>query len=101
MIERITGEERRIAVRELDGWNEVSDQDAIHKTFHFSNFEEAFAFMVRVAFVAEKMTHHPEWYNVYNRVEIILTTHACNGLSEKDVSLARKINELAPERDQR
>jgi 4a-hydroxytetrahydrobiopterin dehydratase len=101
MVEKLTGAARHTALRELAGWSEVEDRDAIRKSFHFSNFSEAWGFLSRVALTAEKMDHHPEIFNVYNRVELILSTHDCGGLSEKDVLLARVVDELAPIRDRR
>src|SRR5260370_10553735 len=101
MVERLAGAEGRTALRELKGWSEVEDRDAIRKSFHFSNFSEAWGFLSRIALVAEKMDHHPEIFNVYNRVEIILSTHDAGGVSEKDVHLAQAIDALAPERDRR
>ena len=101
MVEKLTGATRQSALRELHGWSEVEDRDAIRKSFHFSNFSEAWAFLSRIALVAEKMDHHPEIFNVYNRVEIILSTHDCDGFSERDVRLAQAIDELAPPRDRR
>lgn len=100
MVERLTGAARQTALRELHGWSEVEDRDAIRRSFHFSNFSEAWGFLSRIALVAEKMDHHPEIFNVYNRVEIVLSTHDAGGLSERDVRLAHAIGELAPERDQ-
>jgi len=101
MVERLVGAKRREAIAELRGWVEVQDRDAIRKTFHFTNFSEAWGFMSQIALLAEKMDHHPEWFNVYNRVEIILATHDVEGLSELDVKLAHAIDELAPARDKR
>jgi 4a-hydroxytetrahydrobiopterin dehydratase len=101
MVERLTGAARQTALRELHGWSEVDDRDAIRKSYHFSNFSEAWGFLSRIALAAEKMDHHPEIFNVYNRVEIILSTHDAGGLSENDIRLAQAIDELAPERDQR
>jgi len=101
MVERLIGAKRKEAVAELRGWTEVEDRDAIRKTFHFGNFSEAWAFMSRIALLAEKMDHHPEWFNVYNRVEIILSTHDVEGLSQRDVTLAHAIDEIAPTRDRR
>ena len=101
MVERLTGAARRTALNELHGWSEVEDRDAIRKSFHFSNFSEAWGFLSRIALVAEKMDHHPEIFNVYNRVEIILSTHDAEGVSEKDVHLAQANDELAPERDRK
>ena len=95
MVEKITGEARRQALAELDGWKEVGDRDAICKSFAFKTFNQAWGFMSRVALAAERMNHHPEWSNVYNRVDILLATHDCGGLSELDVKLARKIDIFA------
>jgi 4a-hydroxytetrahydrobiopterin dehydratase len=77
------------AVSQLSGWSAVSGRDAIKKTFTFADFNAAFGFMARAALVAEKMDHHPEWSNVYNRVEVVLTTHDAGGVTQKDVDLAR------------
>ena len=99
MVERLATAARHVALKELHDWVEVEDRDAIRKTFHFSNFSEAWGFMSQVALAAEKMDHHPEWFNVYNRVEIILTTHDVEGVTDRDIKLARIINELEPERD--
>jgi 4a-hydroxytetrahydrobiopterin dehydratase len=99
MVERLTGAERKAVLRELKDWSEVEDRDAIRKTFHFADFKEAFSFMTRVALQAERMDHHPEWFNVYNRVEIVLSTHDADGVSQRDVTLARFIEQVAPERD--
>src|SRR5271156_1636364 len=101
MVEGLVGAARHTALRELHGWSEVQDRDAIRKSFHFSNFSEAWGFLSRVALIAEKMDHHPEIFNVYNRVELILSTHDVEGLSERDVRLAQAVDELAPLRDQR
>jgi len=101
MVERLTGAARQTALREIHGWSEVEDRDAIRKSYHFSNFSEAWGFLARIALIAEKMDHHPEIFNVYNRVEIILSTHDAGGLSERDIALAQVIDELAPERDKR
>lgn len=77
------------AVSQLSGWSAVSGRDAIVKTYRFADFNAAFGFMARVALVAEKMDHHPEWSNVYNRVEVVLTTHDAGGVTQKDIDLAR------------
>ncbi len=74
------------------GWSLSKDRDAIQKEFKFKSFNQAFAFMTRIAMRAEKINHHPEWSNVYNKVKITLTTHACDGLSDKDVDLAKFID---------
>src|SRR6202008_1480201 len=99
MAERLVGAQRHTALHELHGWIEVDDRDAIRKTYHFENFSEAWAFVSRMALLAEKMDHHPELFNVYNRVEVILSTHDADGLSELDIRLAHAIDEIAPERD--
>lgn len=99
MVDRLVGAARQTALRELHGWSEVEDRDAIRKMYHFSDFSEAWGFLSRVALAAEKMDHHPEIFNVYNRVEIVLSTHDANGLSERDIRLAEIIDELAPARD--
>jgi 4a-hydroxytetrahydrobiopterin dehydratase len=91
MTEKLTPESRAEALTELAEWSLVKGRDAIEKSFKFKNFSQAWAFMSRVALAAEVLNHHPEWSNVYNRVHIVLTTHDCRGLSERDVKLARKI----------
>jgi 4a-hydroxytetrahydrobiopterin dehydratase len=101
MVERLAGAARNEAVRELRGWAEVEDRDAIRKVYHFATFTEAWGFMSQVALTAEKMDHHPEWFNVYNRVEIVLSTHDAGGLSQRDITLAHAIDKLAPARDSR
>jgi 4a-hydroxytetrahydrobiopterin dehydratase len=94
MVERITGAARQQAISELAGWRECEGRDAIQKSFKFPDFNAAWGFMSRVALLAEKMDHHPEWSNVYNRVEIVLTTHDAQGLSERDIRLAKAIDAL-------
>jgi len=95
MVEKLSGEARRAALAELGGWNEADGRDAIHKTFRFKTFNEAFAFMTRTALMAEKMDHHPEWFNVYNRVEVTLITHDAGGVTERDIRLARFMDRVA------
>ena len=95
MAQKLTGDARKTALAKLAGWSEVKDRDAITKTFTFRDFNEAFGFMIRAALIAEKLDHHPEWFNVYNRVDILLTTHDCNGLSERDVKLAKQISGIS------
>lgn len=95
MVEKLSPEARRQALAELDGWSEVEGRDAIQKTFTFKSFNAAWGFMSRIALAAEKMDHHPEWFNVYNRVDITLSTHDCGGLSERDVKLAKRIETYA------
>ena len=94
MVEKLSAEARARALAELPGWDPAEGRDAIQKSFKFKDFNQAWGFMSRVALAAEAMNHHPEWSNVYNRVEIVLTTHDCGGLSERDIQLARKIEEL-------
>lgn len=77
------------AIAQLSGWSAVTGRDAIAKTYKFADFNAAFGFMARVALVAEKLDHHPEWSNVYNRVEVVLTTHDAGGVTQKDIDLAR------------
>ena len=81
-------------LRALDGWTLTNDGKAIEKTFSFKTFGEAFAFMTRVALQAEKADHHPEWFNVYNRVDVRLTTHDAGGLTGNDITLARFMDTL-------
>ncbi len=95
MVEILSPEARREALAELTGWNQVEGRDAIEKSFKFKSFSEAWGFMSRVALAAEKLNHHPEWFNVYNRVDILLSTHDCGGLSELDVKLAKRIDAYA------
>ena len=94
MLERLSGVARDEALAALAGWSLVEGRDAIRKSFRFKDFNEAFGFMTRVALLAEKADHHPEWSNVYNRVEIVLTTHDADGLSARDVKLAKAIDAL-------
>lgn len=77
------------------GWTEVEGRDAIYKEFLFNDFNQAFGFMSRVALKAEKMDHHPEWFNVYNKVQVTLSTHECSGLSQRDVTLATFMDQIA------
>lgn len=76
-------------------WHLQSNRDAIQKTYHFTNFIQAFGFMSACALEAEKLNHHPEWFNVYNKVEVVLSTHDCQGLSSLDIDLAHKMDRLA------
>lgn len=88
MTRKLSAEETQNALESLEGWQMVADREAIAKAYKFKNFNEAFGFMTRVALKAEKMDHHPEWFNVYNRVEVTLATHDVNGVSDKDIELA-------------
>ncbi len=95
-VEKFTAEARRAALAELDRWSlAVGERDAMTRSFRFKDFNAAFGFMARVALKAEKMNHHPEWSNVYNRVEVTLSTHDADGLTELDLKLARFIEAAA------
>ncbi|NGM52279.1 4a-hydroxytetrahydrobiopterin dehydratase [Caulobacter sp. 602-2] len=83
------------ALAQLTGWTPAEGKDAIEKTFRFADFNAAFGFMTRVAIEADKRDHHPEWFNVYNRVEVTLTTHDCDGVSDRDVQLAKFMDGIA------
>lgn len=84
------------AVARLSGWSKLAgDRDAIQKTFKFKDFNEAFGFMTRVAIRADQLDHHPEWFNVYNRVEVLLATHDADGVTDLDVTLASFMDEVA------
>jgi 4a-hydroxytetrahydrobiopterin dehydratase len=95
MAQRLTDDARRSAMGDLSGWSEVPGREAIHKVFKFKDFNEAFGFMSRVALFAERMEHHPEWRNVWNTVEVVLSTHDAGGITKLDIDLARKMNEIA------
>lgn len=82
------------ALKNLNGWEKVEGRSAIFKTYKFRNFVEAFGFMTRAALIAERMDHHPEWFNVYNKVEVTLTTHSTGGVSDLDVKLATAMDAL-------
>ena len=91
----LNDDQRQAALAALDGWAESTDRDAINKTFTFKNFNQAFGFMTRTALLAEKMDHHPEWFNVYKTVEVTLSTHDAGGVTELDVKLAKAMNRFA------
>lgn len=93
-MQKLTGEGRKAALAKLPGWSEVPGRDAIAKTFTFKNFSEAFGFMTRAALVAEKLDHHPEWFNVYKTVDVTLSTHDAGGLTERDVKLAEAMDKI-------
>ncbi len=95
MAQKLTADARKSALVNLAGWSEVQGRDAIAKKFVFKDFNEAFGFMARAALVAEKMDHHPEWFNVYKTVEVTLSTHDAGGLTELDAKLAEAMNALA------
>lgn len=94
MIEQLSDAERTDALEQLADWDYEDGRDAIARQFLFADFSEAFAFMTQVALLAEKHDHHPEWSNVWNRVDILLTTHDAGGLSARDVDLALAIDRL-------
>lgn len=83
------------ALGELDGWELSEDGESIFKSFKFRNFRKAFAFMAEMATMAEKMDHHPEWFNVYNKVDVRLSTHDSGGVTELDIALAGAMDEAA------
>lgn len=93
--ERLTEAERVEALRALGGWTLLSDREAITRTFRFTTFGRAMAFMTQVALRAEKLDHHPEWTNVYDRVDVTLTTHDARGLTRLDVELAAFVDQAA------
>jgi 4a-hydroxytetrahydrobiopterin dehydratase len=92
MVQKLTAERRAAALKALPAWRDVPGRDAIERSLKFKDFNTAFAFMTRVALKAERMDHHPEWFNVYNRVDVTLTTHDCGGVSERDMALAAFID---------
>lgn len=94
MVEQLSEAERAEALDDLAEWDYDDGRDAIVRAFVFADFVEAFGFMTRVALLAEKADHHPEWSNVWNRVEILLTTHDAGGLSHRDIELATAIDAL-------
>lgn len=94
MTAKLTGTARTKALKALPHWKKVPGRDAIKRSLKFPDFTEAWGFMTRVALAAEKADHHPEWSNVYNNVEIVLSTHDAGGVSEKDVTLAKFIDSL-------
>jgi len=94
MVEQLSEAERAEALDGLPDWDYDESRDAITRSFAFKDFVEAFGFMARVALLAEKADHHPEWSNVWNRVEILLTTHDAGGLSHRDIDLAEAIDAL-------
>ncbi len=95
MADVLTDQERENALSQLTGWSQCAGRDALCKTFKFNNFRAAFAWMTDVAMKAEKIDHHPEWFNVYNKVEVMLTTHSAGGVTQLDVELADYMNRVA------
>lgn len=95
MAQKLSPDARKAALSKLKDWTEVSGRDAIARKFAFKDFNEAFGFMTRAALVAEKMDHHPEWFNVYKTVEVTLSTHDAGGVTELDIKLAEAMDRLA------
>jgi 4a-hydroxytetrahydrobiopterin dehydratase len=95
MAQKLSADARKAAVSKLKGWEDVKGRDAIAKKFVFADFNAAFGFMVRAALVAEKLDHHPEWFNVYKTVEVTLATHDAGGVTELDVKLAEAMDKMA------
>jgi 4a-hydroxytetrahydrobiopterin dehydratase len=95
MATKLGADDRNAALAELTGWRDVDGRDAITKTFVFADFNGAFGFMSRVACLAEKMDHHPEWFNVYKTVDVTLSTHDAGGVTELDIKLATAMNGYA------
>jgi 4a-hydroxytetrahydrobiopterin dehydratase len=95
MVERLSADARKSALKGLSGWTDTPGREAIARTFTFKDFNEAFGFMCRVALVAEKNDHHPEWRNVYKTVEVVLATHDAGGVTTRDIDLAKAMNAIA------
>lgn len=95
MSQKLSADARKNALARLKGWREVNGRDAISKKFVFADFNQAFGFMTRAALVAEKLDHHPEWFNVYKNVEVTLSTHDAGGVTERDIQLAEAMDKLA------
>lgn len=93
--EKLSSAEIDDALSHLEGWSKVEGRDAITRKFEFKNFNEAFGFMTRASLVAEKMDHHPEWFNVYKTVDVVLATHDVDGVTEYDTKLAKAMNRFA------
>ena len=95
MIAKLSPEARVAALARVPTWRMVADRDAIQRSFKFADFNAAFGFMTRAALVAEKHDHHPEWFNVYSRVDVVLSTHDAGGLTERDITLAEAMDRIA------
>jgi len=98
MPDKLDAAGRAAALKDLPGWREAEGREAICRTYRFKDFNAAFGFMARVALKAERMDHHPEWFNVYNRVDVTLASHDVNGVSQRDLKLARFMDEAAGEK---
>lgn len=99
MSDKLVGTKRQTALKELHGWSEVLERDAIRKTYHFPDFPTAWGFMSQVALLAERVNHHPEWFNDMGRVEVILCTRSADGLTQADVDFAHRLDQIAPRDD--
>ncbi len=95
MVQKLSAEARKTALKDLSGWSVVENREAIERTFIFRDFNEAFGFMTRAALVAEKNDHHPEWRNVYKTVDVVLSTHDAGGVTSRDIELAQAMNAIA------
>ncbi len=98
MPKKLEGTARTSALKELSSWRDVQGRDAITRKFEFRDFNEAFGFMTRVGLLAERMDHHPEWFNVYNKVEVTLSTHDAGGVTENDLKMAKAMEAYVSKR---
>ena len=94
MAEKLESKERNKILKTLKDWKKTRGRDSIEKNYIFKDFTSAFSWMARIALIAEKMDHHPEWFNVYNNLDIKLSTHDSGGVTEKDLTLAKNIDEV-------
>jgi len=94
-MKKLSAATRKLALKDLPEWRKVSGRDAIVRKFAFKDFNAAFAFMTRAALLAEKMDHHPEWFNVYNKVDVTLSTHDAGGVTDKDIAMAKAMDGYA------
>ncbi|MEM7619189.1 MAG: 4a-hydroxytetrahydrobiopterin dehydratase [Pseudomonadota bacterium] len=97
MPTKLAEEAKTQALGQLNGWSMLDNREAITKTYKFQDFNQAFGWMTRLALVAEKMDHHPGWFNVWNKVEVTLTTHDCGGLSDLDIQMAQRMDQIFAE----
>jgi len=95
MAKKISVKQRNESLKKLNGWKKTRGKDSIEKDFIFKDFQSAFSWMTKIAFVAEKMDHHPEWFNVYNKVQVKLTTHDAGGITQLDIDLANIMNKTS------
>ncbi|HEY1838022.1 MAG TPA: 4a-hydroxytetrahydrobiopterin dehydratase [Rhizomicrobium sp.] len=94
-MKKLDAKARKAAMKQLPDWSAVKGRDAIARKFAFKDFNETFGFMTRVALLAEKMDHHPEWFNVYNKLEVTLSTHDAGGVTENDIKMALAMESYA------